>query len=265
MPRFTRDQQFRASFKEFMVSLQDMYYPNLHDWRIESQTANKSSCIHQYNFNIPKKSMIYTIDAYTDPLTGVTHPPEIVEGNQEIPEKADFATHFDAYFGKYILRLEGALMSYTSLVNIKNNDAGDLEAGIVVAYSKSYLPYFSRNMSTDQLQERNKMLEEENQTLNDTLDVVNTAFLRQRKSINRLTKQLNNATATYEQKLQETVRKMQDKIREYYRESNKTEECPVCYESILADQLMTPGCCHYICQLCHDRCHSCPICREDYC
>jgi hypothetical protein len=264
MPRFTRDQQFQASFKEFMVSIRDLYYPDLNEWRLESQTANKSSCIHQYNFNIPKKTVIYTIDAYTDPMTGVTHPPETGECDQEMPEIRDFAKHFEAYFGKYILRLGGALMSYTSLVNIKNSESGDLVAGIVVAYSKSYLPYFSRTMSADQLQERNKVLEEENQTLNDTLDVVNTAFLRQRKSINRLTKQVEKVTATYELKLQETIRRMQGKLREYYQESNKTEDCPVCYDSIRAEQLMTPGCCHYICEPCHDRCHSCPICREEY-
>jgi hypothetical protein len=58
--------------------------------------------------------------------------------------------------------------------------------------------------------------------------------------------------------------KMQNKICEYYKNSGKSEECPVCYENIDSAKLKVPGCCHFICTDCSSRCTSCPMCREEY-
>ena len=35
-------------------------------------------------------------------------------------------------------------------------------------------------------------------------------------------------------------------------------------EKIETNKLIVPGCCHYICVDCNNRCDKCPICREEY-
>ena len=69
MTRLSRDQQFTASFKDFMVCLQDEY-PDLKKWSIYCTTKNKSSSVHEYTLQIPEQTILYTIDAHTNGVTG---------------------------------------------------------------------------------------------------------------------------------------------------------------------------------------------------
>jgi hypothetical protein len=263
MPRITRDQQFTASFEQFMENICDVYYPDLCEWKLTGKTPNKTSAVHQYDFVISKKNIIYSIDSYTD-ANGVVHPPETLEEEQEIPMVRDFMAHFHAYFDRYILRNADSVCSYTSLANIVNNDVGDLVATIVVGYYKSYLPYPSKNHTFEQMQERCKQLEIENTLLSENARDYNTIIRRNNKDIKRLKRQVSQINAESMIRMRETVHKMQNKIRELYEAAKKEEDCPVCYECIQGQQLMVPGCCHYICEGCYDRCDACPICRENY-
>jgi hypothetical protein len=264
MPRLTRDQQFQKSFDDFMVSTRDMYYPDLQVWYIRCLTTNKSTRVHKYNLQIPSTRIIYTIDAHTDPISRVLHPAESVEGDQEVPEINDFMNNFHRYFDSYILKRNNIVISYTSLSNIVKNDAGDLIVSIDVCYHKSYFPYPAIITTIDQLQKQCKILEDKNKFLLDTLIDANKVCISKEKDVKHLKKRINKIIVESKIKLRETIDKMQSKIKELYKECNKSEDCPVCYECINSDKLMAPGCCHYICGDCYDRCDSCPICREEY-
>jgi len=265
MPRLTRDKQFQESFQEFMVSYRDLHYPYLQDdgWSLESLTKNKSSSLHQYAIKISKHFFVYNIDAYTDPQ-GVFHPACIERGETDMPSPTEFTTIFNNHYGKFIMKQRDVLMSYTSLAKVGNNDAGDLEATVVICYYKSYLPYPSKNKTYEQLKERCDHLEQEQQGLYDVIDDWHTLHTKQAKDIKKLKKQLSRLQVDSVIEMREIVNKMQAKIREFYGESDKKEDCPVCYECIDSRQLVVPKCCHYICGSCYDRCENCPICRVEY-
>jgi hypothetical protein len=59
-------------------------------------------------------------------------------------------------------------------------------------------------------------------------------------------------------------KRMQTKFRAMYAAEKKYEDCPVCYDTIVPEKLIIPGCFHYICVSCVVKCESCPMCRDDY-
>ena len=264
MPKLTRDQQFKLCFGEFMENTCDIYYPDLKEWSLQDLTKNKSSSLHQDQLKIPAKCIIYTIDSYPDPITNIRQPGAVVEGDQEIPDITDFASKFGGYFEKFSKKTYGVVISYTSLAKIDKNDKGELEARIVVCYYKSYLPYPSKNKTSEQIQERCNFLESENTILNETIFDLNYINSTRGNKIKQLNKRLIESKADSVIKIRTTIDKMEAKIKELYKELGKQDECPVCYECIKIEELVAPGCCHYICGDCYDRCDICPICRDKY-
>lgn len=259
MPRVTRDQQFKESFNEFIVSTRDLYYPDLSVWSLESLTIHKSSSLHEYAFEIPNQIVQYVVDAHTD-VHGVHHPMESVEGEQEMMTDRDFVTHFKMYFGDYTLQKDGTMMSYTVVENIRTGETGNLNVTIAVYYYKSHVPYPCKHKSYEQLKERCEKLEHLTVRLTGDLDALDQVMSRQMKENRRLNKKCVESTI----QMREVVDKMQSKMRELYQKSSVKEDCPVCYECIDSDQLMVPKCCHYICGSCYDRCDSCPMCRVEF-
>jgi len=61
-----------------------------------------------------------------------------------------------------------------------------------------------------------------------------------------------------------TSHRLTEVIKSLYANTNKNEDCPVCYESIDVDNLKIPICGHFICITCSDRCDQCPLCRVEY-
>mgnify|MGYP001232995633 FL=1 len=64
------------------------------------------------------------------------------------------------------------------------------------------------------------------------------------------------------------ARKQQDFIRQLYVESNRKDDCPICYETITSENLYVSDCCHVSCMSCAQQCYTkskrkCPICRSD--
>lgn len=266
MPKLTRDQQFKLCFGEFMGSTCDLYYPDLKEWSLESLTKNKSSSVHQYQLKVPAKSVIYTIDPHTDPITGLRQPGAVVQGDQEIPEIHDFSGKFQAYFDKYIMKSHGVIVSYTSIGSVVKTDQGKLKlsARIIVCYYKSYLPYPSKKKTDEQIRDRCIFLEGENTILTEAIFDLNYINTTRANKIKELKKRLSDSKVESILKIRTTIYKMEAKIKELYKELGKKDECPVCYECIKSEELVAPGCCHYICGDCYDRCDICPICRDKY-
>ena len=76
----------------------------------------------------------------------------------------------------------------------------------------------------------------------------------------------NDARITATQRA-ETVKKQQAFIRKLYAETNREEDCPVCYETITSENLYVSDCCHVYCMSCAQGCYKangkCAICRTN--
>ena len=270
MPRYTRDQQFVTAFDAFMVSMKDLYYPNLSEWSLESKTDNKCCSTHPYQFTIPRKIIDYTIDSPFIDENGVQRPNQVVKKNQEVPSIPEFEKYFHGYFDNYLLSKSDKIVSYTSLYgsHFSDNDEvnGDLITNIVVCYYKSYIPYPSKMQSYKQLFEYCNQLESSNNHFIEELEEKNMRILNLRMKVDKMKKQYKRNLEYTELKRKEAILKMECKIKSFYSKLplDELEECPVCYENIGIDVLKVPGCCHYICKDCHNKCENCPICREKY-
>lgn len=263
MSRLTRDQQFKKSFEDYMTSFCDLYYPDTENWLLMSDTLNKNKSKQEYKLEIPKKKILYSIDSFVD-SNGVRQPKEDVEVDQEVPDKEEFENYFNGYYGGYILRSEKKVLSYVFIVEISKEEDLSLKATILICYYKSYLPYPSIDQTLEQLKVQNKNLVNQISYLNESLNDCQLALEYRREADTRIRIKLKRERTLFNNKLYETIHKMQLKIRGFYSKEDNKEDCPVCYEKINDQELMVPGCCHYICQDCYKKCENCPICRENY-
>jgi hypothetical protein len=197
---------------------------------------------------------------------GVKQPPGPLYVDQEVPDLRCFALNFTNYFTTYSLERNGILVAFTSLHNPLVNEAGDLVSDIIVCYSKSYIPYPTNQLSKEQFEQRCKQLEENNRNMEYEIQELSNIVHTQNKKVNRLKRTMRHQENVLNEKLGNTIYRMQEKIRELYHRLGEEaqEECPVCYEKIETNGLVVPGCCHYICSGCNEQCNKCPICREDY-
>ena len=78
---------------------------------------------------------------------------------------------------------------------------------------------------------------------------------------------LQNDARMTARKRAETVKKQQAFIRKLYAETNREEDCPVCYETITSENLYVSDCCHVYCMSCAQGCYKankkCAICRSN--
>jgi len=263
MSRLTRDQQFKNDFDNFMKSFCDTYYPETDNWLLMNNTLNKNKSNQLYTLEIPKKKiLLYSIDSYVD-SNGVRQPKEKVEVDQEIPDIEHFKNYFNGYYSVYVLKTERKLLSYVCIVDISIEEFM-LKANIIVCYYKNYLPYPSNYQRLEYLKQQNKHLIDENYKLNELLVDSKRVIEYRRYANTKLRILLGRERQNCNDKLHEIINKMQLKIRDFYSKDDNKEDCPVCYEKINGEELMVPGCCHYICQNCHSKCENCPICREKY-
>ena len=64
-----------------------------------------------------------------------------------------------------------------------------------------------------------------------------------------------------------TAKTQQEFIRKLYAETNREEDCPICYETITSENLYVSDCCHVYCMSCARGCYKanqkCALCRTD--
>jgi len=249
-----------------MKNISNNYYPNLKEWSIECITKNKSQSVHKYSMIIPQKIVLATVDtAYIDE-NGEKQPAGEIMIDQEVPELRSFVHHFGNYFDLYVLERFNTIISFTTLHKPTVNDLGDIVSDIIVNYFKSYIPYPCGESSREQLLERCKQLEQMNVDLKYDLDDFANIVHTQTRKISNLKKKMRMEQERMMNQMSLNVQRMQEKIRELYGKLGESveEECPVCYEVMKANMLVVPGCCHYICLGCSEKCDNCPLCREEY-
>jgi hypothetical protein len=133
---------------------------------------------------------------------------------------------------------------------------------IVVQYFKSHIP-FPEDEAT--LEQRIGQLERKNAELSHRLrnnelhtdTYVNYLNLNN----NRLFKQLRISQAQYYSGFMNSYRAI---IRKCYVETEKSFECPVCYENIANENIFVTPCEHVLCNWCASHCNdTCPMCRQE--
>jgi hypothetical protein len=265
MPKFTRDQLFQKSFHDFITNFVDIYYQELTVWKLECLTENKTSSVHTYHFLIPKYIPVGHIDVAHIDHNGVYQAPGAeLYTDQEMPSIECFTRVFTSHFSHYELEERGRVLSYTSLNKCEYNAEGNLDAVIEICYYKSYIPYPSTVQSREQLAEQCQRLSVTNYNLRFDLDNAFDSLRHKNKKISNLKKTLRLHEEQANDRLANTVYRMQEHIRNLYAIVGKDEECPVCYEEMHPNELVVPGCCHYICAKCNESCDKCPLCREEY-
>ena len=266
MPKLSRDQLFQKSYNDFMVSISDLYYPDMKEWKLEGKTPNKNQTVHTYKFTIPRKIVLCEIDAEYIDENGVKQQPGVMYTDQQVPELRCFVGNFGSYFNTYALERDDRIISFTALNNPLINEEGNLVSDIIVCYATSYIPYPTDQLSNKQTEERCKQLEQHAKNMEQEIhELTNIVHMQDRKLI-RIKRIMRHKEFKFNNQLGNTIYRMQEKIRELYDKLGEKaqEDCPVCYEKIDTNGLVVPGCSHFICAGCNERCNKCPICREDY-
>jgi len=262
----TRDQQFRKSFDVYMEkAIADLELVNLMVWSLTSRGSASNSNTHNYTLFVPKIRELYQLN-----IEGGIETEKI---DQPLPDMTLFRQHFDAYFKSYILKKGSKIVSYLEMTEDSVTD-DNLCVNLNVIYHRGHIPYPHNNVETEKLIEMNKsmdlkikLLEVDVQTLLEDIGDKDQEIGQLHRKLRLQKTKTNDFIVKYNHELElreSNVRRAHTAIREFYRNSEKREDCPVCYEPIPVEKLVVPGCCHYICTTCATNCTSCPICREVY-
>ena len=255
MPKLTRDDMFRAAMTDFMLSFDVKIEPgvvhqySIHSHELINKTVNKTRCEHLYELIVPKERLIghrdITMDNSSTEVLWLGSEPIYLE--QEVPTLSQFIESFNAYFNEYKTYVYRTLTSYMQIMNIPNqNSIADHTIRLKVVYYKSYCPFPRPLTNMEEKENEIRFLKSKIETKVRKLNMVRRL----------LTEDRDRAVLNY--------KRMQMKFRALYSAENKFEDCPVCYDQIMPEQLIIPGCFHYICHKCVVKCDSCPLCRDEY-
>ena len=269
----TRDQHFRDSFDEFFlaeIKNDDLKYYD----PLRLLTKNTKKNVHEYVLTIPSKYKVCDIthDIF-DEDGQLIHPRESVFTEQPLPDFDYFETKFLEYFDKYRLFDGFRTLSWTNVYNMNTNennfesDNPSFNIIIDVCYYKNHSPYpikpetsITTGKYNKLLTQRNNLLEE-NERLSEQIEELHDIVIMNEQKNRFLHRKVKRMNETYSN----NHNRMSTKIIELLNQQNTFEDCPVCYEKMDSDTIVVPGCCHYICADCINKCENCPICREKYC
>lgn len=255
MPKSTRDSLFQQALADFLNEFEvktidgELKKYSIQTYTLTNQTISKNNVVHDYILSIPKDILI----AYRD-ITS-SHPSsevvwedsEPIYGEHHVPLLNEFVNSFNTYFNPYRLYVHNSLMSH---IRISNNTSNISVACnpicIQIIYHKTHAP-FPRPLT--QLEEKDneiRYLSGMIRTKTKKIDTLRTVLNRER------------VRSKYNYK------RMQQRLRHIYTETNQPVDCPVCFEQIVSDKLIIPSCFHYICISCVMKCDTCPLCRDEY-
>jgi len=252
----TRHQGFVHAFNKFFDHLTGHHYEGLTEYKLTSFTRNNICRDHEYMLTIPRSVVSYTIESNDPNIEN-----EVVFKNQDIPTIRNMQNHVHDYFARHSLTVNGVIMSFVDMVNMgfSNNDeaTGDFTAKVEVCYYKSHIPF---EMPLSPQEETKKKIT----GLERTIYVLQNQLLNKSNEADMNRRLIRRERRLAKEHYSKLFLKMQDKMKGFYKDSGKSEDCPVCYEVIDSAKLSIPGCCHFICTDCSTRCSKCPICREEY-
>jgi len=257
MPKVTRDELFKAALTSFMSNInvilataegEDELIRNycIKDYALLSKTTNKTRVIQNYELTIPAEIIIVDDDDDEEAIWE-ENVRELTYGPHDVPTVAQFTEAFDEHFYSYRLYEGRALLSYISISNPTTTvPVSDIVINIKIIYHKAHTP-FPRPLTEIEIYKKE-------------IDCLTTKLIKKNKKFailhHRLTSEEARSVTNYT--------RLQTYFRTLYTEVATREECPVCYEIIIPEKLIVPGCLHRICTDCVIKCDSCPLCRDKY-
>jgi hypothetical protein len=265
MPK-SRDERCRRAIDNYMSQAYTMQY------NITSLTQKKSVSMHSYDIVMPRLIKLYDVDTYHT-INNEEYGPGAIYSEQELPNASDFATDFNTYFENFAFyeqcpdnsatQYNLVRLSYTEITHITNTDDA-IVASVVVKYLKKYTPFPPEppeiNFETKLRELEKRFSDQQAQT---TLLMRENKYFRRR--IANTNRDMTRIRAEYNNKLINVGAKftsLKTIIKKLYENTNKQEDCPVCYECITTDKLVVPECGHFICSTCSVQCSRCPLCRD---
>jgi len=143
---------------------------------------------------------------------------------------------------------------------------------IIVQYYKSHIPFPEDEAS---LEQRVGQLERQNQELQRRLrnyDVHTMTYIdfmsRMNHNLNREISDAHSRVDACKTEFQQNYAGFMNSyrtiIRKCYAETEKSFECPICYEDIANENIFVTPCDHVICNGCASHCKdTCPMCRQE--
>ncbi len=269
----TRDQRCRKALLHF-ITLPEHLGDNLH---IEFSKKNSKGWKHAYYMiKIPKTwtitSPVYENRTLTWKQAEHIQTIPIEDKMNEI--KAKFKEVFEPHEKKYI-RFNGRenVVSYLRMYQL------DCEENVntirfMVVYDKDWLPFpepvIDPTIRIEKLERENTELK---QSLSGFQYQTDRYFARLTRINNNLKAERDLAEATldgcyasFQLNNAKHVGSYRDIINEFYKKTNKTFDCPVCYETIKSGDEFTTPCNHVVCNGCAKHCkNTCPMCRQEMC
>jgi hypothetical protein len=231
----------------------------LRTWSLNLLTKNTRKNTHDYQLVFPGKYFAYHLDKEVI-VGGVAEGPGPIYLPQEMPAMQDFMGEATAYFGKFAYTENDKIVSGVRFgLLTEEEENGNKILDIQVVYHKKYQPYpipLTREQELEiQLMraERRAADAEDNYHMmlgiceserSDYTSIIQT----QHRVIDRLDKLVN------------VFRKM---AKDSYAKE-EPQDCPICLEPIVLENLHVTLCGHRVCTVCNARCDKCPLCREDY-
>ena len=264
MPKLTRDELFKKALNAFMLDFDVTLSTDvdgvdetinycIKDYDIHSMTDNKTRFIQNYELTIPEEIIIgyqdiNNINNDNDEETlWEENEREPIYGQHIVPTLKQFITVFNQHFHPYRLYEGRKLLSHISLRNIPTDDqVSVIVINIQIVYHKSHTPFARPLTELESYKQEN--------------DKLYTKISAKNKRITALRKQVEQDA----ERANINYNRLQTHFRTLYAGSNAIEECPVCYDIIVPDKLIVPGCLHNICIDCVIKCESCPLCRDKY-
>lgn len=227
-------------------------YPIVWDLRYTAKSYHRNS--HGYILEIPKKVKHYEIDGYTS-VNGAYHEKQTIFRQQDVPTPDEIKNDFNRYFEQYSFEENGVVESCVDMFNIRISEGGDLQAFINVIYYKNHIPYPYKNatMNIDYFKD---MLLEKDKEINELLEL--------NDEIKEISRREKRNFAILNSIYKKQISQMEKKMRDLYKQTGESEECPVCYVGMDSENLSITNCCHFICNDCYKKCDNCPMCREVY-
>jgi hypothetical protein len=261
----SRDELCKQSIDTFMADKYDIEY------NINTLTENKSSSVHLYEIIMPRLVKLYDVDT-EHTINGRRYPPGEVFNEQDLPTQSAFNADFNNYFEDYALYKEyykgnELISEKTSYIEVTqvSIDTDKLLASVIVKYAKQYKPYPITQVQPINFEYKYNKIKQLYENLYSNVTILENDNYHYRRRLLNVKREFTNMQHEFVKKHSNIKHKfsaLQQIIRTLYTRANQSEECPVCYENILAENLIVPECGHFICSMCSNKCSRCPLCRD---
>jgi hypothetical protein len=240
-------------------------------WHLQCLTENKRSSTQVYSFVIPRRYVIGEVTApHADPETGEMQPANaLIYADQPLPAADVCGQQMNEHFQEFALCRPNTndQISYTRAIQYGGDE--DAIAGMIhVVYKRGWTPFYRAKLSRsemanihyDNLHALYDTAMEEAHVMEDVL-VKTCSELHNEKRRNTI---MHQDIAHFQGRTEKTFREIYAALTAL--DPTKCVDCPVCMCTIESpDKLYVPGCCHFVCSPCADRCNSkCPVCRAAF-